>query len=53
MIAAYYNEVATTPGQFPRMLQSAIQTAITRKGVAVVAYRETWPKHLQFLSNLR
>ena len=25
-----------TPGQFPRMLQSAIQTAITRKGVAVV-----------------
>ena len=33
---SYYNEVATTPGQFPRMLQSAIQTAITRKGVAVV-----------------
>ena len=28
--------MATTPGQFPRMLQSAIQTAITRKGVAVV-----------------
>ena len=34
---SYYNEVATTPKQFPRMLQSAIQTAITRKGVAVVA----------------
>ena len=33
---SYYNEVATTPKQFPRMLQSAIQTAITRKGVAVV-----------------
>lgn len=31
-----YNEVATTPQQFPRMLQSAIQTAISRKGVAVV-----------------
>lgn len=33
---SYYNEVATTPKQFPRMLQSAIQTAITRKGVAVI-----------------
>lgn len=33
---SYYNEVATTPGQFPRMLQSAIQTSITRKGVSVV-----------------
>lgn len=33
---SYYNEVATTPGQFPRMLQSAIQTAISRKGVSVV-----------------
>lgn len=33
---SYYNEVATTPAQLPRMLQSAIQTAITRKGVAVV-----------------
>lgn len=31
-----YNEIATTPGQFPRMLQSAIQTAITRKGVSVI-----------------
>ena len=28
---SYYNEVATTPKQFPRMLQSAIQTAITRR----------------------
>lgn len=33
---SYYNEIATTPHQIPRMLQSAIQTAITRKGVAVV-----------------
>ena len=33
---SHYNEVATTPGQLPRMLQSAIQTAITRKGVSVV-----------------
>lgn len=33
---SYYNEIATTSHQIPRMLQSAIQTAITRKGVAVV-----------------
>lgn len=33
---SYYNEVATTSTQFPRMLQSAIQTAITRKGVSVI-----------------
>lgn len=33
---SYYNEVATTPKQFPRMLQSAIQTAITRRGVSVI-----------------
>ena len=33
---SYYNEVATTPTQFPRMLQSAIQTAGTRKGVSVI-----------------
>ena len=33
---SYYNEVATTPTQFPRMLQSAIQTAVTRKGVSAV-----------------
>jgi pyruvate dehydrogenase (quinone) len=31
-----YNQVATTPKQFPRMLQSAIQSALHRKGVAVV-----------------
>ncbi|MDF2434229.1 MAG: hypothetical protein JWP44_3860 [Mucilaginibacter sp.] len=31
-----YNQIATTPKQLPRMLQSAIQTAIHRKGVAVV-----------------
>ena len=50
---SYYNEVATTPGQFPRMLQSAIQTAITRKGVAVVGLPGDWPKHLPFPSILR
>lgn len=33
---SYYNEIATTSHQFPRMLQSAIQTAITRKGVSVI-----------------
>ena len=33
---SYYNEVATTTTQFPRMLQSAIQTAGTRKGVSVI-----------------
>lgn len=33
---SFYNEVATTPGQLPRMLQSAIQTSISRKGVSVV-----------------
>lgn len=33
---SYYNEVANTPKQFPRMLQSAIQTSITRKGVSVI-----------------
>ena len=33
---SFYNEMATTPEQFPRMLQSALQTATTRKGVAVV-----------------
>ena len=29
---SYYNEVATTPRQFPRMLQSAIQTPASRCG---------------------
>ena len=33
---SYYNQVATTPKQLPRMLQSAIQTALHRKGVAVI-----------------
>lgn len=33
---SYYNEVATTPHQFPRMLQSALQVATTRKGVSVI-----------------
>ena len=31
-----YNQIAGTPKQLPRMLQAAIQTAIHRKGVAVV-----------------
>lgn len=31
-----YNQVATTAKQFPRMLQAAIQSALNRKGVAVV-----------------
>ena len=33
---SYYNQIATTPKQLPRMLQSTIQTALHRKGVAVV-----------------
>lgn len=33
---SYYNEVITTPKQFPRMLQSAIQTSISRKGVSII-----------------
>jgi len=33
---SYYNQIATTPKQLPRMLQSAIQTALHRKGVSVV-----------------
>lgn len=33
---SYYNEVATTPHQLPRMLQSAIQSSLARKGVSVV-----------------
>jgi pyruvate dehydrogenase (quinone) len=31
-----YNQIATTPKQLPRMLQAAIQTALHRKGVAVL-----------------
>jgi len=33
---SYYNQIATTPKQLPRMLQAGIQTAIHRKGVAVI-----------------
>ncbi|MCC8153320.1 MAG: thiamine pyrophosphate-dependent enzyme [Tannerellaceae bacterium] len=33
---SYYNELAITPEQFPRMAQAAMQTAISRKGVAVI-----------------
>ena len=33
---SYYNQVATTPKQFPRMLQAGIQAALHRKGVAVI-----------------
>lgn len=31
-----YNQVATTPAQFPRMLQAAIQHAVHKKDVAVI-----------------
>jgi pyruvate dehydrogenase (quinone) len=33
---SYYNQVASTPEQVPRMLQAAIQHALTQKGVAVL-----------------
>lgn len=33
---SYYNQIATTPKQFPRMLQTAMQHAIHQKGVAVL-----------------
>lgn len=33
---SYYNEVVHTTQQFPRMLHSAIQNAISRRGVAVI-----------------
>ncbi|EHQ25283.1 ubiquinone-dependent pyruvate dehydrogenase [Mucilaginibacter paludis] len=33
---SYYNQLATTPKQFPRMFQTAIQHAIQKKGVAVL-----------------
>lgn len=33
---SFYNQVATTPEQMPRMAQAAIQTAISRRGVAVI-----------------
>ncbi|MDD3727394.1 MAG: thiamine pyrophosphate-dependent enzyme [Dysgonamonadaceae bacterium] len=31
-----YNQIATTPAQFPRMLQAALQHAVHKKGVAVI-----------------
>ena len=31
-----YNQMATTPAQFPRMLQTALQHAVHQKGVAVL-----------------
>jgi pyruvate dehydrogenase (quinone) len=31
-----YNQMATTPAQFPRMLQAALQNAVHQKGVAVI-----------------
>lgn len=33
---SYYNQVATTPEQFPRMLQGAMQAAISSCGVGVI-----------------
>ncbi len=33
---SYYNQIATTPAQLPRMLQAGIQYAINKKGVSVV-----------------
>jgi len=33
---SHYNQIATTPGQLPRMLQMGIQYAIHRKGVSVI-----------------
>jgi pyruvate dehydrogenase (quinone) len=33
---SHYNQVATTPKQFPRMMQAGIQAALHRKGVAVI-----------------
>ncbi len=33
---SYYNEIATTAQQLPRMMQAAIQTAISKKGVSVI-----------------
>lgn len=35
---SYYNEVATTPQQLPRMLQQALQQAWSRQGVGVCAF---------------
>jgi pyruvate dehydrogenase (quinone) len=33
---SYYNQMATTPAQFPRMMQAGIQHALHKKGVAVI-----------------
>src|SRR5882757_8521803 len=33
---SFYNQIATTPKQLPKMLQAALQTAIHQKGVAVI-----------------
>jgi pyruvate dehydrogenase (quinone) len=33
---SYYNQVATTPAQLPRMVQAGIQYALNKKGVAVI-----------------
>lgn len=33
---SYYNQMATTPKQFPRILQAAMQAAVTLRGVSVV-----------------
>ena len=33
---SYYNQIATTPAQLPRMTQAALQHAIQKKGVAVL-----------------
>ncbi|GAB3906386.1 thiamine pyrophosphate-dependent enzyme [Mucilaginibacter boryungensis] len=33
---SHYNQIATTPKQLPRMVQTAIQAALHKKGVAVV-----------------
>jgi len=33
---SYYNQIATTPTQLPRMLQAALQHAVHKKGVAVL-----------------
>ncbi len=33
---SYYNQIATTPKQLPRMVQAGIQAALHQKGVAVI-----------------
>ncbi|HEX3384949.1 MAG TPA: thiamine pyrophosphate-dependent enzyme [Mucilaginibacter sp.] len=33
---SYYNQIATTPAQLPRMLQAGIQYALNKKGVSVI-----------------